>query len=328
MDEKNKAMNDDVKLKQFETISKQLVTISDLLRWTTSRFCEADLFYGHGTDSAWDEAVQLVLQLLYLPLDIDDRVLDARLTIDERTKIVECVYRRVIERIPLPYLTNTAWFAGMKFYVDERVIVPRSPLGEFIRKGFEPWVDSSKVHSVLDLCTGSGCIGIACSYVFPKAKIVISDISQDALDVAQRNVTNHDQAEQVTLVKSDLFNQLSGQYFDLIVSNPPYVDAQEYEKMPSEFRKEPVLALTAGEDGLDIVKRILAEAPHHLNDGGILIVEVGESQYALQKAFPDIPFTWLNFESGGDGVFLLTAEELLHYHENFLKAVPNINIQA
>ena len=289
------------------------------MRWATSRFSEANLFYGHGTDSAWDEAVHLVLQLLYLPLDIDDRVLDSKLTRIEREKIIACVYRRVVERIPLPYLTHTAWFAGMKFYVDQRVIVPKSPFGELIRSDFSPWIDdSSKVKSVLDLCTGSGCIGIGCAKIFPKAKVTLSDISAGALEVAKHNVKDHHLQGQVKVVQSDLFKSLEGEHYDLIVSNPPYVDRQELDSMPAEYHKEPMLALEGGgDDGLDIVKRILRQAPHHLNPEGYLIVEVGESQYALRDQFPNIPFTWLTFEDGGDGVFLLTAEELLKYHEEF-----------
>jgi ribosomal protein L3 glutamine methyltransferase len=219
----------------------------------------------------------------------------------------------------LPYLTNIAWFAGMKFYVDERVIVPKSPIGELIRNDFEPWVDKKSINSVLDLCTGSGCIGIGMARVFSDAKITISDISEDALEVAKRNVKDHNLNNRVAIIESDLFKNIDGAHFDLIVSNPPYVDHQDIIEMPEEYKKEPILALEAGNDGLDIVKRILRQAPHHLNDGGILIVEVGNSQYALQDQYPSVPFTWLSFADGGDGVFMLTLEELLKYHEQFLK---------
>ncbi len=301
------------------SIAKELITISDCLRWATSRFNEANLFYGHGTESAWDEAVHLVLQLIHLPLDIDDRVLDARLTHSEREIIVKCIYRRVVERIPLPYLTNVAWFAGMKFYVDQRVIIPKSPIGELVRNGFSPWVEHDHIASVLDLCTGSGCIGIGAAHAFPNADVTISDISPDALEVAKRNVRDHKLSSKITLVESDLFKNLDGAHFDLIISNPPYVDKGDIDTMPEEYHKEPRLALEAGEDGLELVRRILRQAPHHLNANGVLIVEVGNSQYSLQNTFPNVPFTWLNFEDGGDGVFVLTSEELLKYHEEFLK---------
>ena len=301
-------------------IAEEIITIRDCLRWATSRFLEAELFYGHGTESAWDEAVHLVLQELYLPLDIDNRILDARLTFSEREKIIEWVYRRVVERVPLPYLTHAAWFANLKFYVDKRVIIPRSPVGELIRNNYEPWVpDTESISSVLDLCTGSGCIGIASAYVFENAKITLSDYSDDALDVAKRNIKEHHLEKQVRTVKSNLFNELSGEHFDLIISNPPYVSKADFQAMPSEYKHEPKMALEAGMDGLDFVKRILKQAPHHLNDKGILIVEVGDSQPALESLYPDIPFTWLDFADGGHGVFLLTAEQLLKYHEIFVK---------
>lgn len=306
-----------------DALADDLKTIRDYLRWATSRFSEADLYYGHGTDSPWDEAVHLVLQAIYLPLDVDDRVLDAHLTHIERQKIIKWVYRRVVDRIPLPYLTKTAWFAGMKFYVDQRVIIPRSPLGELIRKGFEPWIDKRKVHSVLDLCSGSGCIGIGCTGPFPTAKVVLSDISKDALAVAEKNVRLHEVEDRVQLVHSDLFEHLNGEKFDLILSNPPYVDAGDLAKMPAEYLKEPKLALVSGKDGLDITRKILVEAANYLTENGVLIVEVGNSQYALRDAFSEVPFTWLCFEDGGDGVFLLTRDELMKYQEAFLTGMQN-----
>ncbi|MFT6836239.1 MAG: ribosomal protein L3 glutamine methyltransferase [Francisellaceae bacterium] len=301
------------------SIAEEIITIRDCLRWATSRFLEADLFYGHGTDNAWDEAIHLVLQELFLPLDIDDRILDARLTFSERTKIIEWVYRRVVGRIPLPYLTHVSWFADHKFYVDKRVIIPRSPIGELIRNNYEPWVNVDEVHSVLDLCTGSGCIGIASSYVFEDATITLSDLSLDAVEVAQRNVKDHKLKKRIKVVKSDLFTEFSGEHFDLIVSNPPYVNKDDFLSMPSEFKHEPKMALESGLDGLDIVRRILKQAPHHLNANGKLIVEVGNSKPALEALYPNVPFTWLDFQDGGDGVFLLTAEQLLKFHETFVK---------
>ena len=302
-----------------DALAQDLETVRDYLRWASSRFTEAQLYYGHGTDSAWDEAVHLVLQALFLPLDVDERVLDARLTHIERQKIIKWVYRRVVDRIPLPYLTKTAWFADMKFYVDQRVIVPRSPIGELIRQDFEPWVQLDKVHSVLDLCTGSGCLGIASAHVFEEAKVVLSDISEDALEVAKRNILEHNVEDRVSAIQSDLFSQLQGQKFDLIISNPPYVDAADLSQMPIEYLKEPALALGSGEDGLGITRKILLQATDHLSEHGVLIVEVGNSQYALRDAFVNVPFTWLSFEDGGDGVFLLSYDELMTYKKEFEK---------
>ncbi|WP_395946354.1 50S ribosomal protein L3 N(5)-glutamine methyltransferase [Caedibacter taeniospiralis] len=301
-----------------DALAQDLHTIRDYLRWATSRFLEAELFYGHGTDSAWDEAVHLVLQALYLPLGIDNRILDARLTHVERQKVIKWVYRRVVDRVPLPYLTKAASFAGMKFYVDQRVIVPRSPIGELIRNEFEPWVNHHRVKRVLDLCTGSGCIGIAAAHVFEEAEVVLTDISEDALAVADKNIKIHNLENRVKAVHSDLFDALpQEQKFDLIISNPPYVDSEDLASMPEEYLKEPALALGSGEDGLDITRRILIEAINYLGEDGLLIVEVGNSQHALQEAFPSVPFTWLSFEDGGDGVFLLTQKELLSYRQEF-----------
>ncbi|TNF66103.1 MAG: 50S ribosomal protein L3 N(5)-glutamine methyltransferase [Gammaproteobacteria bacterium] len=306
-------------LHEKEHLIDQLITVRDYLRWATSRFEESELYYGHGCDSVWDEAVHLVLQALYLPLDIDQRILDSRLTTIERERVIEWIYRRVIDRVPLPYITNKAYFANKEFYVDQRVLIPRSPIGELIRNDFQPWLDANNVHRVLDLCTGSGCIGIASADVFTNAEVVLSDISTDALEVAKRNIKLHQLDNQVDVVQSDLFANLGGERFDLIVSNPPYVDRKDLNDMPLEYHKEPQLGLEAGQDGLDIVKRILRQAVHHLNENGILVVEVGNSQYALAEQFPSVPFTWITFEDGGDGVFLLTADELVKYHETFLK---------
>ncbi|WP_119343767.1 50S ribosomal protein L3 N(5)-glutamine methyltransferase [Facilibium subflavum] len=304
-----------------DALAGDLETIRDYLRWSTSRFTEANLYYGHGTDSAWDEAVHLVLQAVYLPLDIDERILDAKLTHVERQKIIKWVYRRVVDRVPLPYLTKAAYFAGMKFYVDQRVIIPRSPIGELIRNGFTPWINAQKIHRVLDLCTGSGCIGIGCAHIFDHAKVALSDISEEALEVAKRNIQLHEVEDRVSVVQSDLFENLGESKFDLIISNPPYVDAEDLSSMPAEYLKEPALALGSGEDGLDITRRILIQAPLYLTENGVLIVEVGNSQYALQEQFPGVPFTWLSFEDGGDGVFLLTYKELIKYQSEFEKGL-------
>lgn len=300
-------------------ILKQLCTIRDYLRWTTSRFLEAKLFYGHGTCSAWDEAVHLVFQAISLPIDMDDRILEANLTYCERKKIITWVDQRIFHRIPLPYLTKKAWFAEHEFYVDSRVIVPRSPIGELIRNEFRPWINHKKINHILDLCTGSGCIGIATSYVFKEAEIILSDISKDAIDVAKKNIALHNAQDSVITLHSDLFSKLTGKKFDLIISNPPYVNSNDFSSMPQEYLKEPKLSLKSGDDGLNITRRILAQAIKYLNKGGLLIVEVGNSQYTLQKIFQKVPFMWLNFEDGGDGVFLLTYDDLLKYQSIFTR---------
>jgi ribosomal protein L3 glutamine methyltransferase len=286
-----------------------LTTIRDFLRWAISRFNEAGLSYGHGTDSAWDEAVALILPTLHLPHDIDRSILDAHLTQAEREQIYKLIQRRISERLPVPYLTHQGWFAGLSFYVDERVLVPRSPIAELIENHFEPWIAADKVHAILDLCTGSGCIAIACAKVFPDSTIDASDISADALAVAKINVLRHDVADQVTLHQSDLFSDLPQKKYNIIVSNPPYVDAADMAALPAEYLHEPNIGLAAGKEGLDIILKILKEAHRYLNPQGILIVEVGNSEYALAEKYPEIPFTWLEFQRGGGGVFLLTAEQ-------------------
>jgi len=290
-----------------------LVTIRDFLRWAISRFNEAGLSYGHGTDSAWDEAIALILPTLHLPYDIDRSILDAHLTQTEREQVYKLIQQRIAERLPVPYLTHQGWFAGLSFYVDERVLVPRSPIAELIENQFEPWIAADKVHTILDLCTGSGCIAIACAKAFPESTIDASDISADALAVAKINVLRHDVADQVTLHQADLFSGLPQKKYDIIVSNPPYVDAADMAALPAEYLHEPRIGLAAGKDGLDIALKILQEAYRYLNPQGILIVEVGNSEYALAEKFTSIPFTWLEFQRGGGGVFLLTAEQCPNY---------------
>lgn len=288
-----------------------LKTIRDYLRWAMSRFNEAGLYYGHGTDSAWDEAVALVLHTLHLPHDVNPQILDACLTQHEREAVYRLILRRAQERIPVPYLTHEAWFAGMSFYVDERVLIPRSPIAELIENQFQPWVDPYLIHDILDLCTGSGCIAVACAKAFPEADVVASDISADALAVAKMNLLRQNVEDQIQLYQSDLFAKLPQKKYDIIVSNPPYVDAEDMNSLPAEYHHEPALGLAAGSDGLDVVVRILQQAPQYLNPQGVLIVEVGNSEYALADQYPDIPFTWLEFERGGGGVFLLTEKQLL-----------------
>lgn len=286
-----------------------LHTVRDYLRYVSSQFAASPLFFGHGTDNVWDEAVQLVMRSLHLPLENNTLFLDARLTRQERKLILERAHRRVDERVPLAYLLGEAWFMGMPFYVDERVLVPRSPIGELLQSGLQPWLGDKPVGRILDLCTGSGCIGIAAATVFEEAEVELSDISADALAVAARNIDFHEVGDRVQAIQSDLFDHLQGRY-DVILSNPPYVDADDLAAMPEEFHHEPELGLAAGIDGLDIAHRILAQAADYLTPGGLLIVEVGNSWVALDAAYPDLPLTWLDFEQGGDGVFVLTAEDL------------------
>lgn len=296
----------------------ELHSIPDFVRWGTSRFNEAGIYFGHGSDNAIDDALTLVLHALHLPHKLPPELMQTRLTMAEREQVVKLLRRRLEERMPVPYLTHEAWFAGLPFYVDERVLIPRSPVVELIEQGFEPWIESGRVESILDLCTGSGCIAIACASAFPEARVDAVDISADALDVCRINIEKLGVEEQVMAIKSDLFAQLGGRMYDIIVSNPPYVDAQDMAALPPEYKHEPSLALAAGNDGLDIVRRILSEAADYLNPAGILVVEVGNSQQALIEEFPDVPFSWLEFERGEAEVFLLTREDLIEYHDYFM----------
>lgn len=302
--------------KALAEVAQQLHTIKDYIRWTYSQFNHHKLFFGHGTDNAWDEAVHLVLGSLHLPWDFDPAMLDARVTHDEAIVILSHVEKRCIDRIPLAYLLEEAWFAGLPFHVDHRVLVPRSPIAELIEKQFEPWLPQEPGR-ILDLCTGSGCIGIASAYAFPYARVDLADISEQALSVAQGNVGRHHLEDQVSIYQSDLFEDLPRDGYDLIVSNPPYVDAEDLSAMPEEYQHEPPLGLGSGDDGLDITRRILRDAPDYMNEHGVLICEVGNSEFALQDAYPDVPFMWLDFENGGQGVFMLTREQLLQYGELF-----------
>jgi len=292
-----------------------LNTLIDYMRWGASRFVEARLSFGHGLSSPLDEAVYLVLRTLNLPVDTPDIYWQSAVTANEKLAIEEVIQRRINERIPAAYITKEGWFAGLQFYIDERVLVPRSPIAELVESQFSPWINPDEVENVLDLCTGSGCIGVACAYAFPYAQIDLADISEDALEVARINVEQHDAEGRVSVIQSDLFENLEGRVYDIIVSNPPYVDAEDMAALSDEFQHEPELGLSSGEQGLDLTKTILTQAGKHLTDMGILVVEVGNSQHALAQMFPDVPFHWLQFERGGDGVFLLTKQQLDKYFE-------------
>ncbi|BBP46428.1 50S ribosomal protein L3 glutamine methyltransferase [Thiosulfatimonas sediminis] len=287
-----------------------LETVIDFVRWGGSLFSKAQLFFGHGTDNAFDEAKVLTFFGLQLPQTIPDNYWNARLTQSEKQQVTELFRRRIESRQPAAYLTGEAWFAGLRFIVSEATLVPRSPIAELIAKRYEPWVNPDEVTHVLDMCTGSGCIGIASLQAFPNAQVDLVDISAEALAVAQQNVEQFQLQDFAYPIQSDLFSHLQGKQYDLIVSNPPYVDEIEMAHLPEEFQREPALGLAAGKDGLDLVRRILAEAPRYLKDDGVLIVEVGVSQYYLEEEYPELPFFWFEFENGGEGVFAIHKSEL------------------
>ncbi|UCH42045.1 MAG: 50S ribosomal protein L3 N(5)-glutamine methyltransferase [Gammaproteobacteria bacterium] len=286
-----------------------LTTTRDFIRWGSSEFSRNELSFGHGFVSALDEARYLVLHALSLPYDWPDEYLDTSLTLEEREQVVKVLQLRVSSRQPAAYITRESWFCGLRFYVDERVLVPRSPMAELLSDHFEPWIDSSRVTRILDLCTGSGCIAIAAQYQFPDARVCASDISRDALEVAAINLAQHELSDHITLYQSDLFDAIPPQEFDLIVSNPPYVDAEDMSALSAEFKCEPELGLGAGEDGLQVVDRILAAAGAYLSDHGVLFLEVGNTQAALEQKYDFLPMTWVDLEYGG-GVCCIHAQDL------------------
>lgn len=282
--------------------------LEDYLRIGEQRFIDAGIWLGHGTDNAWDEAVMLAFYVLDLPPDSDRSVLASEVTAAEGEQIMALFERRIEARLPAPYMTGWAWFCGMPFRVDERVLVPRSPLGELIEDGFSKWLQQPPV-SILDLCCGSGCIGIAAAHRFPEARVVLADISGDALDVARENIALHEVGDRVTAIQSDCFDNIEGR-FDLILCNPPYVDEGDFSGMPAEYHHEPALALESGTDGMDFTRRLIAEAGRHLTPGGWLFGEVGNSWPALVRAFPQLPLTEIDLVRGGQGVYCLANEFL------------------
>ena len=290
----------------------ELETVRDWLRWSVTRFTEATLAFGHGTTNAWDEAAYLVLHALSLPLDRLEVFLDARLTQHERAKLGELLARRIDARVPAAYLTREAWLGEFRFYVDERVIIPRSFIAELLPDGLAPWIpDPSAIGTALDLCTGSGCLAILLAHAYPEADVDAVDLSSDALAVAQRNVADYGLAGRINLIRSDLYANLVEKSYDLVISNPPYVTDRSMDALPAEYRHEPAMALAGGDDGLDAVRGIVKDAPRFLNPGGLLVVEVGHGRAAVENAYPRMPFVWLETEGHDDAVFAIPREDIV-----------------
>ncbi len=313
-------------MNKITTVTSQLHTIADYCRYGATLFNQAELFYGHGSENAFNDAYILVMYALSLPNDMNETLLTCRLVESEKQNVLALFNRRVEEQIPVPYITNIAYFAQLPFYVDERVLIPRSPLGELIENQFFPYiVPENEPKRILDLCTGSGCIAIACASYFSSAEVDAVDLSIDALNVAQMNIENHGLSEQVIPIQSDVFSGVEGQSYDLIVTNPPYVDQQDIDSLPEEYQHEPEMGLGCGEDGLDIVRVILAQSAQYLTDTGLLFCEVGNSEIHVKALYSEVPFTWLNFERGGHGVFMLTKAQLVEYSAVFEAALNSHN---
>ena len=290
---------------------EELVTVRDLIRYAVSCFNRAELYFGHGTPDAFDEAVYLVLHTLHLPLDRLEPFMDACIPSDERMEVLDIIHKRVESRLPAAYLTNEAWLGEYRFYVDERVIVPRSFCAELLADGLSPWIqDPHEIHAALDLCTGSGCLAILLAHYFPAAAVDAIDLSPDALEVARINVDEYGLQDQIRLIQSDVFSALSDERYDIILSNPPYVTDDSMATLPEEYLREPRIALAGGIDGLDIVRRIIAGAKRHLTQKGVLVIEVGHNRDLVEAAFPEFEFIWLTNASEAEKVFLLTADQL------------------
>ncbi|CAL1329545.1 50S ribosomal protein L3 N(5)-glutamine methyltransferase [Candidatus Providencia siddallii] len=305
-----------MKKKYIEEV-EDLYTIKDILRWTISNFNKANIYYGHGTNNAFDEALQLILTSLYLPLNIPSNLLTSRITKIEKKHIINLISQRIKKKIPTAYLINRSWFCGHEFYIDKRVLIPRTPIKELINNRFTNII-SNEPKSILDLCTGSGCIAISCAYKFPNTKIIDAvDISSDALIVAERNIINHKLQNSIILILSDLFKNMPEVKYDMIITNPPYVNKKDINMLPKEFLIEPKIALFADDDGLNLIYRILANSPRFLTNNGILICEVGNNMINLIKKYPEIKFNWLKFKYGGNGVFSITYKELIKHNKTF-----------
>lgn len=291
----------------------ELITLRDWLRWAVSRFTEAELYFGHGCDNAYDEAIWLILHTLHLPHDHLEPFLDARLTLDERRSVHDILHQRIAKRLPAAYLTKQAWLGSYRFHVDARVIVPRSYFANLLEENFAPWIeDPDQIGSALDMCTGSGCLAILMAMTFPSATIDAVDLSPEALAVARQNIAEYGLENRVTPIESNLFDALrtTGSTYDLIISNPPYVTRESMANLPAEYRHEPVMALAAGDDGLDIVHRLIAEAGRHLNPGGLLAVEVGHNRHLVETAYPDLPLIWIDTPDGEEKIFIIHREQL------------------
>ena len=295
----------------YQSARQELLTLRDLIRYGVSRLNAAEVALGHGSDNAWDEAVYLVLHALHLTLDTLEPFLDARVLTEERSRVLDLIDRRVTERVPAAYLTNEAWLRGHRFYVDKRVIVPRSPIAELLDEGLSPWVqDAQAVDNVLDMCTGSGCLAILSAMAFPYAHVDAVDVSPDALDVARRNVDDYGLADRLELHQSNLFDSLPERQYDVIVCNPPYVNSGSMDVLPQEYRHEPHLALAGGADGMDLVRRILEAAPRFLTQDGVLVLEIGHERDFFEAAFPELSPVWLDTAEASDQLLLLTREQL------------------
>ncbi len=296
---------------QYLSAIQELNSLRDFLRFAQTEFYREKIYLGHGVDNFWDEALLLIAHVLHLPPMIDARLLDATLLTDEKKLVAELIWQRVSTKKPSAYLTHEAWFMQMPFYVDERVLIPRSPMAELLENHLQPWIGDVEPKNILDLCTGSGCIAIAASHIFPHANVIASDISQDCLDVALVNCQKHQVENRIQLIQSDLFANLYNQKFDIILSNPPYVSETSFKQLPKEYQHEPKLALVTENDGLEIPLKILKQAANYLNKNGFLFLEVGESQEKLEMAFPDFDFTWCEFANGGEGVLVISYDELV-----------------
>lgn len=308
---------------QIDEAVCELHTVADVVRWSVSWLNQTQIYYGHGTDNPWDEVIALLMYGLNLPVHRFNEIGQTRLTTSEKRYIIDLLKRRIVERIPVPYITNEGWFNGQPYYVDERVLIPRSPIAELIAEQFSPWLQINQPQRILDLCTGSGCIGIECAKAFDDAQVDLVDISMDALAVCEINIQEHGVSDRAIPILSDLFAELNGHTYDLIVANPPYVDEEDFQMMPKEYCHEPSIALASGVNGLDVTNKILLNAEQYLADNGLLVVEVGNSKQHLVELLTNIPFIWPEFEQGGHGVFILT-KEALRQHQNQLNQVCSI----